>query len=113
MKYANRNWFYNYRELFDLTDEKKLLSVSGDISKQYSLLTKDWSIELNSEWTCRIYLASKMILNATVILKQAEFAEEKNLRITIPYLEYYAVLSLLRAVVFTLPKQQWEEGKLV
>jgi len=111
--YASRNWFYNYRELFELTEEKKLLSVCGDISKQYSNLTKDWSVELNSEWTCRIYLATKMILNATVILKQAEFAEEKNLRVTIPYLEYYAVLSLLRAVVFTLPSQQWEEGRLI
>lgn len=113
MNYANRNWFYKYRNLFDLTEENKLVSVCGDISKQYSTLTKNWSVELNSEWTCRIYLATKMILNATVIIKQAEFAEEKNLRITIPYLEYYAVLSLLRAVVFTLPSQKWDKGRLV
>lgn len=99
--------------LFHLAEEKELLSVCNKISKQYSRLTKNWSVELNSEWTCRIYLATKMILNATVILKQAEFAEEKNLRITIPYLEYYSVLSLLRAVVFTLPSQNWDEGGLV
>lgn len=113
MTYANRNWIYRYRELFHLTEEKRILSVCGDISKQYSHLTKNWSVSLNSEWTCRIYLASKMILNATVILKQAEFAEEKNLRTTIPYLEYYAILSLLRAIVFTLPSQKWGEGRVV
>ncbi len=54
-----------------------------------------------------------MILNATVLLQNAEYAEEKNLRIVRPYIEYYAVLSLLRCVVYTLPSQEWEDGKII
>ena len=54
-----------------------------------------------------------MILNSTVLLQNAEYAEEKNLRIVRPYIEYYAVLSLLRCVVYTLPNQQWENGKII
>lgn len=50
-----------------------------------------------------------MILNATVILKQSEFAEEKNLRAAIPYFHYYAMLSILRCVVLTLPTEDWDK----
>lgn len=54
-----------------------------------------------------------MILNATVLTNALEYSEDVGLRIANPYFEYYAVLSLLRAVVFTLPGHQWEEGKLM
>ncbi|HCH2795278.1 TPA: hypothetical protein NKT10_000994 [Vibrio parahaemolyticus] len=43
----------------------------------------------------------------------ADYAEEKNLRIVKPYLHYYAVLSLLRCIVYTLPEQKWDDGKLI
>ncbi|HIF9542347.1 TPA: hypothetical protein ACX6S1_002585 [Photobacterium damselae] len=58
-------------------------------------------------------MSTKMILNATVLLKQREFAQESNLRVVVPYLEYYAILSLLRGVVFMLPDRDWEDGKLI
>lgn len=113
MSFANREWFYTFRELDSLADSKKLDKISNVILKQYSEITKSWNKQVNSEWTCRIYLATNMILNATVLLKNAEYAGEKNLRIVIPYIEYYAVLSLLRCVVYTLPNQKWEQGKLI
>lgn len=113
MNFADRNWYYNYRELFDIGTERKTIKASNDIASRYSILTKSWGKGLNSEWTARTYLSTKMILNATVLLKQRDFAEESNLRVVIPYLEYYAILSLLRGVVFMLPDKEWEDGKLI
>lgn len=113
MSFENKEWFYTFRELDSLADSKKLDKVMNSISQNYSVLTKAWNKHVNSEWTCRIYFATNMILNATVLLKNAEYAEQKNLRIVRPYIEYYAVLSLLRCVVYTLPSQNWEQGKLI
>ncbi|MCJ8293114.1 MAG: hypothetical protein MJK15_01790 [Colwellia sp.] len=113
MSFQSREWFYSFRELEDLATKQELDKISSRIIKQYAAITKNWNKELNSEWTCRTYFATNMILNATVLLKNAEYAEEKNLRIVKPYIEYYAVLSLLRCVVYTLPSQQWDNGKLI
>lgn len=54
-----------------------------------------------------------MILNATVILKQSDFAEEKNLRAAVPYFHYYAMLSILGCVVLTLPTEDWEREDIL
>ncbi|MGI4886476.1 MAG: hypothetical protein ACRYFR_16085 [Janthinobacterium lividum] len=113
MEFAGREWDYTYRELFDFADEKRIKSIADSTLKQYSTLTKKWTVELNSEWTCRAYLAIKMILNATVQLRSLEFAKKVGLRTANPYYEYYATLSILRAVVYTLPTQEWSEGKLI
>ncbi|HHY0422803.1 TPA: hypothetical protein ACVU4V_004523 [Vibrio parahaemolyticus] len=113
MNFAGRNWYYSYRELFSIGTEKKFNKASNDIASRYAMLTKSWNEDLNSQWTSRTYLSTKMILNATVLLKQREFAQESNLRVVVPYLEYYAILSLLRGVVFMLPDKDWEDGKLI
>ena len=113
MNFAGRNWYYSYRELFSIGTEKKFNKASNGIASRYTLLTKSWNEDLNSQWTSRTYLSTKMILNATVLLKQREFAQESNLRVVVPYLEYYAVLSLLRGVVFMFPDKDWEDGKLI
>jgi hypothetical protein len=106
-------WYYSFRELEKITNDKKSAKVIGDILKKYSVLTKAWNKEINSEWTCRVYFASKMILNSTVLLLNAEYADKKNMRIVIPYLHYYAVLSLLRSIIYTLPELNWEKGELI
>jgi len=113
LSFNSREWFYSFRELQEVCDDARCTKVSGDILKKYAKLTKCWNEELNSEWTCRSYFATKMILNATVLLMNAAYAEEKNLRVVKPYLHYYAVLSLLRCIVYTLPEQQWDDGKLI
>ncbi|MEV9295261.1 hypothetical protein AB0173_21325 [Klebsiella quasipneumoniae] len=104
---------YSYRELKSITNDKKLLTVVNKLRKEYSTLAKTWNPNQNSQWVCRIYFCTKMILNATVILKQSDFAEEKNLRAAVPYFHYYAMLSILRCVVLTLPTEDWEEGKIL
>jgi hypothetical protein len=113
MRFADRNWQYLYRELFDIGTESRFIRSLNAIAEQYSTITKSWNQDINSEWTARTYLFTKMILNSTVLLKQRDFAEDSNLRIVFPYLEYYAILSLLRCVVFTLPNIEWNEGKII
>ncbi|MDO6786334.1 hypothetical protein Q4589_01890 [Cobetia marina] len=113
MKYANREWFYSYRKIFNVCSEKKMVSTVDKISKQYSGLTRNWTTSTNSEWTCRHYLATKMILNATVLTNALDFSSSVGMRIANPYFEYYATLSLLRALVYTIPSKSWDEGELI
>ena len=58
---------------------------------------------LNSEWMLRTYCASKMIMAATLLLNSAEYSIEKNLLITVPYLQYYAMFCAARAFLYVCP----------
>lgn len=113
MQYGGHEWFYSYRKLFDICTEVKLKSVTGKILTQYATLTKNWDATANSEWTCRTYLSTKMILNATVLTNALDYSKEVGLRIANPYFEYYATLSLLRALVYTIPSENWSGGDLM
>ncbi|SMX39409.1 hypothetical protein [Octadecabacter ascidiaceicola] len=111
--FADRTWYYDFRELFDEFEEGKIKTNINGLSQRYSKITKDWSSERNSEWICRIYLSAKMILSATLQLEALLHAKQQNLRVVAPYLEYYTFLALVRAVVYTLPEVEWDDGKLV
>lgn len=109
----DNKWFYCYRRLDEIASNKILAQRESSILQQFAALTKNWSIERNSEWVCRSYFATKMILNATVLVNSIEFCEEKGMRTAIPYYEYYAALSLLRGLVCMLPHQEWNDGELL
>ena len=113
MQHAGRSWAYPYRRLFDICPERKLTTVANRVVAQYALLTQNWSRERNSEWSCRTYFTTKMILNATVLLNSLEFARRSGLRAANPYFEYYAALSLLRGLVYTIPTEEWNSGELM
>ncbi len=113
MKYEDLYFLYNFRELEDFADKETLSKISSSMLEKYAKLTKEWTSELNSEWTCRTYFATTLILNTTVLLLNDEYANEKNIRIVRPYLHYYSVLSLLRCIVLTLPEQKWNNGNIM
>jgi hypothetical protein len=50
---------------------------------------------------------------ATVQLNALEYAEGKNLRVVVPYLRYYSLLSTLRAVHLLLPETPWNGGGVI
>lgn len=54
-----------------------------------------------------------MILNATVLLNSRDFAAGVGLRTANPYFEYYAMLSLVRCLVYTLPSESFDGGKII
>lgn len=111
--FAGRSWFYEFREIPGRLNEESWASYANALVSRYSKLSKSWNIDKNSEWIARIYLSGRMILAATVQLSSYEFAARKNLKSVLPYLAYYSILSLLRAVVFTLPEREWDEGNII
>lgn len=110
---AGRDWYYDFRELDAVFSEVSCEKVSASLLKRYSALTKAWSPELNSEWTCRLFMAAKLVMSSTLHVNAAHFADDRNLRVVVPYLRYYSVLSLLRAVCYTLPEHEWKDGQLI
>lgn len=112
-RFADRQWFYDFRELTRSTDEKNAKKIASSLSNRYSKLTKDWDDKKNSEWLCRIYFSAKMIMTATLQINSMQYAKEHNIRITTSYLTYYSLLALLRGIVYTLPEEEWNDGKLI
>lgn len=113
LPFAGRDWFYEFRELTSTFDEAACSKVANGLSSRYAKLTSQWDSSRNSEWICRMFLAAKMILAASLQITAKQYASKNNLRSVSPYLEYYAVLSLMRAIVFTLPEAEWNDGQLI
>ncbi|CEO25185.1 hypothetical protein [Paraclostridium sordellii] len=103
---------FDYYNLENLFDESEINKYSKWVYSRFnSVCKKNMDSQLNSEWIVRHYLATKMILSATVMLSSLEYCLEQNVRISVPYLSYYSILTCCRAVVFTLPNISWENGK--
>ena len=111
-KIAGRIWYYDFHALSEI-DNVKCTAVVHSMLQRYAKVAKTWTPDLNSAWTCRLYMAAKLIMSATLHSNACDFSEEKNLRVVTPYLRYYTVLSLLRAVCYTLPEFQWGSGDLI
>ena len=111
--YAGCSWWYEFQALPHHFTETSVKRFVDRLAAQCAKHTKVWNDDLNSQWICRDYLAVKMILSSSVMLESLEYSEENNLRFVISYLEYYSVLSLLRAVVFTDPNALWKSGEVV
>lgn len=112
MKFGAREWFYDYRLLGTAIAEETITHRVGKMAESYSRLTKSWNKTLNSEWTCRMYFASKMVLNATVLVLSHKHALSIGLHAAHPLFAYYACLSLCRCLVVTLPQYDWDNGLL-
>ena len=107
------NGIYDYEALPQTFDGKKIDIYNQSLLEQFSLLTKNWNDELNTEWIARHYMASKIIMSATLMLNSVAHANQKNLRIVEPYLLYYALFSSCRALVLTIPQLKWEDGNVM
>lgn len=112
-KLVGHSWYYDFQKIHHVFSEASCAKVAASLLERYSRLTKVWSPELNSEWTCRIFMAAKLVMSSTLHINAAHFAENRNLRVVVPYLRYYSVLSLLRAVCYTLPEHEWKDGNLI
>ncbi|HUW26232.1 MAG TPA: hypothetical protein VMW07_06865 [Gallionella sp.] len=111
--FAERDWYYDFREIDSAFSEASCAKVAASLLDRYSKLTKAWSAELNSEWTCRLFMAAKLVMSSTLHVNAAYFAADTNRRVVVPYLRYYSILSLLRAVCYTLPEHEWKNGQLI
>ncbi len=112
-KYAGRQWWYEFQELPALTAEKAVQLRSHELLKQFSVQTKNWTSDLNSEWVVRTFYASKMVLASSLFAQSLTYAEVNNLRPVVSYLSYYTVMHALRAILFTSPQAKWNDGELL
>lgn len=106
-------WYYHFRQFTKTFDPVSISKFTANNMALFSPITKKWDDHLHSEWICRVYLAVKMVMSATLMINSLEYAESKNIRVTSSYLIYYALQSTLRAIVFTCPTAQWSDGSLI
>mgnify|MGYP000512945720 CR=1 FL=1 len=107
-----RKWWYRFRELPEAFPTARITNQIQSLEKRYAELCRVWNPEVNSEWICRIYLSAKMVLAATIQINSLKHAEKTNIRVVGPYLRYYSIFTLLRAIVFTIPEHRWNNGSL-
>ncbi len=111
--FAGLDWYYDFGETIQSADFAALNRFIISKQEHFAALAKRWDDAKNTEWVCRILCASKMILAASVMLQSLRYSHENNLRICIPYLQYYSVLYSLRALILVMPSEQWKGGKLI
>lgn len=105
---------FEYRLLDEEFTESELESYRKWIYSGFNnLCNKNMNNKLNSEWVVRHYLAAKMTLSATVMLSSLQYCIDKNVKMSVPYLSYYSVLTCCRAIIFTLPEIKWDTKKLL
>jgi hypothetical protein len=112
-KYAGRSWYFDFSEIPNEFEENKVSAYVGKLQTELSPVTKNWTDELNTAWLIRHYMALKMLFTASIMLTSADYAYDKNIKVTDSYLQYYAVFSCLRAIVFTDPRSAWKSGALI
>lgn len=111
--FAGRSWYYDFREVPRVFGESACVKVTSKLLQSYSKITKVWDVEKNTEWIDRLFVSAKLIMMATLHVNSLSYAGERNLRVVMPYLRYYAVLSLVRAICYSLPYVDWKEGEAI
>lgn len=111
-KYTGMETGYEYTHITKIMKDNSLIKYCNRMREQYRSNHKDWNDIKNSIWIARIYLSVKMILSASVLLETHEYCNRKNVRIVEPYLLYYSLLCCCRALIFTLPNFDWDDGKM-
>jgi len=102
--------YYDYSHLPKFFNDDAIKKYIEWVSKQSAKVTSKWDDELNTEWLVRMFLSARMILGASVMASSRDYAIEKNLRIVVPYLNYYTLLYSLKCLVFALPNVLWKDG---
>ncbi len=99
--YAGQNWFFDFIEIPATFEEKNVANFVLKRQQGIKPITQTWTAELNTEWLARHYMALKMLFSASLMLNSAQYALEKNIKVTDGYLQYYAIFSCLRAILLT------------
>ena len=96
-KYIESSYF-KYDDLLNFS-EKKLDKYIQQTHNRFKREATDWSFEKNNFWILRLYSSLKMLLSTTVFYSNYEFSEEKKIFLSLPYLEYYGLISSCRALL--------------
>ena len=72
-------WYYHFRQFTKIYDPVTISTFARNNLTLFSAITKRWDDYLNSEWICRVYLAAKMLMSATLMVNSLKYAESKNI----------------------------------
>ena len=106
------NTTYRYKELIKI-DDNALRGYATKTRALFGPIARSFDDDKNAEWLIRSYLALKYVLASTVLGTSASHAEDQNLKVTLPYLNYYTMFNCARAFIFTLPCTQWKDEKSI
>jgi hypothetical protein len=73
VSWASREWYYPYIEIPAVTQDKDAETRIQKVLQNYAAKTRTWNNERNSEWVCRIYLATKLLMMATLQVNSLTF----------------------------------------
>ena len=99
---------YQYRALPATCASEAVQAYVVETRRKFAKIAKDFDDAAHTQWLARNYLALKLVLGATIMASSAEHAQAENLQVTLPYLNYYTLLSCARAVVLTHPDTVWQ-----
>ncbi|WP_245469042.1 MULTISPECIES: hypothetical protein [unclassified Mesorhizobium] len=104
---------YSYRELPERCSGVEIDRYIQRTRDLFDPVARGFDDARNTEWFIRSYLALKFVLGATVLANSAEYAEDRNLQVALPYLGYYTILNCCRSFLFTLPCLDWRGEKTI
>ncbi|WP_206118394.1 hypothetical protein, partial [Rhizobium laguerreae] len=104
---------YHYKELPTRCSDSEIQNYISRTRDLFDPIARAFEDAHNTEWFIRSYLALKYVLGSTVLANSAEYAEERNLQVTLPYLRYYMLLNCSRAFLLTLPCLGWRGEKTI
>ena len=77
---------YDYYELPHECSDEEITSYCATTREMFAPIARSFDDQKNTEWLVRSYLALKFVLGSSVLGSSAQYAEEHNLQITLPYL---------------------------
>ncbi len=105
------HYCYPYVELCNQASVAQVNAYCSTTRRLFAPIAKSFDVDLNSRWILRHYLAIKFITASNLLAGSAIYAYDNNLMLSIPYLNYYAVLNSCRAYLMTSPHVTWNGTK--
>lgn len=105
--------YLDYTYILDNFDEVDIEKKTTKIKPLFAKQTKEWTDQLNTEWSARLYLSMKFILSTNLLASSLEYSINKNLQTVVPYLSYYSLLTACRSYIMTLPNESWNDGAIL
>lgn len=113
MRASGSGYCYAYKALPLQANTAMIRSYCTHQREMFAPIAKVFDAEVNSRWILRHYLAIKFATAANMLAGSSLYASEHNLRLAVPYFNYYAVLNACRAFLMTSPLVIWAGGKTV
>jgi hypothetical protein len=94
---------YDYIELPAQVTADQVAAYCHETRRRFAPIAKSLTDSDNSRWLLRHYLALKFVISASTLIGSSEYSWQRNVLMSVPYLNYYALLNVCRAFLLTAP----------